>query len=337
MIAAFVATALAAATGAPLAVYTDWIAGCDKGPNCRTVSLQPEAGSGNSPAADGALLISIARGHLPDAPFVVVIRPRERERTIAAMSLDGIPIDLEGQAGHFMIEFSSSQARGIIEKFVAGQVLSAASSNGAPIGSASMTGIAAALAHIEREQNQDRQGIGSAPLELPPAPKAKPARLHASELARRLRHDPCLSDTVMLQHAVPRYQPPPRYVRLDRHATMLILHDSCTGDNAETRLVLLDNRGRARQLPFEPEIADPQIDLGHDAEISVQNAWWDDGNRLLWTHSLDRPAGDCGDQSAYAWAGDRFVMVYHAKMTVCRGTPDFIVTYRRDVVRRAEP
>lgn len=339
----FAAIMLASTSTAPLVVHTDWIAGCDNSMNCKAVSLQPEPDAGAVPVADGALLVSVARTHMPDAPLVVAIKARDGESTIMALSLDGIPVDITGQAGHFVVEFSGASARAIVEQLAGGKSLSAADSKGGHIGSASMAGIAAALRHIEQVQRQENPGV--APLVVPPKPKGKPARLAASDLARRGGNDPCLSDTVMLQHAVPRYMPPPEYVRLDGSATMLIMHDRCRGDNAESRLLLLDNRGRAQRLPFEPEIADLDHDFDHDAETSVPNVWWDEGSRTLRTSyirrtrilSSGRRAVDCGGQSAYAWADGRFVMVYHAQMPVCRGTPDFIATYHREVVQQGRP
>lgn len=332
MIVVLAAIALASASSRPLEVYRDWIVGCDNNLDCKAVSLQPDQTAEITPVADGALLVSVLRSPDPNSPFVVRIRARDRDRVIKVLSLDGAPIDMTGQAGHFVVEFSGPAARAIVVKLAGGKILSAADRKGAHIGSASMAGIMGALQYIERAQDLKQENAVAAPLILPPRSKAKPATLPAPDLARRNRNDPCLLDTIMQTDAVPRYVPPPQYVRLDRDATLLVMHDSCRGDNADSRLLLLDNRGRARRLPFEPAVANLDLDFDHDSETSLPNVWWDEGNRQLWTHYIARRAGDCGEQSAYVWAEGRFVMVYHAQMPVCRGTPDFIVTFHREVV-----
>lgn len=332
MIAALAAIALAPENPMPVTkVYTDWIVGCDNNLGCKALSLQPVFTAGIAPVADGALLVSVMRALAPGSPFIVAIRARNPERRIEGLAVDGVPIDMTGQAGHFVVEYSGPASRLFIAKLADGKSLSATDRKGAPIGSASTAGIRSAIEYIEKVQGQSKGSVRIAPVILPPRARGKPARLSASDLAELSGHDPCSSGTAMLAFAVPGFAPPPQYVRLDRTATMLIMHDRCRGNNAGSRLLLLDNRGHARRLPFEPEISGLELEMDQDAERFLPNVWWEDSRRYLWTHSIGRKDGDCGEQRAYVWVDGRFVLVYHAQMPVCRGTPDFIVTYFREV------
>jgi hypothetical protein len=64
------------------------------------------------------------------------------------------------------------------------------------------------------------------------------------------------------------------------------------------------------------------------------NAVWDPGNGLLHSFAKSRGLGDCGTTSEYAWDGSRFRLVEQAEMRECRGSMDYITTWRAKVVRR---
>jgi hypothetical protein len=63
------------------------------------------------------------------------------------------------------------------------------------------------------------------------------------------------------------------------------------------------------------------------------NADWDKANGLLTSFSKGRGIGDCGVGSNFAWDGARFRLVEQEEMGECRGSTDYISTWRARVVR----
>ena len=64
------------------------------------------------------------------------------------------------------------------------------------------------------------------------------------------------------------------------------------------------------------------------------NAGWDQERGLLTSFSKGRGLGDCGTLSEYAWDGRAFRLVEQAEMGECRGSTDYITTWRARVVRK---
>ena len=64
------------------------------------------------------------------------------------------------------------------------------------------------------------------------------------------------------------------------------------------------------------------------------NAGWDAKPGLLGSLSRGRGLGDCGTSADYAWDGRAFRLVQQAEMEECRGSRDFITTWRARVVRK---
>ena len=64
------------------------------------------------------------------------------------------------------------------------------------------------------------------------------------------------------------------------------------------------------------------------------NADWDNERGLLTSFSKGRGLGDCGTAAAYAWDGRLFRLVEQSEMAECRGSVDYITTWRAKVVRK---
>ncbi len=63
----------------------------------------------------------------------------------------------------------------------------------------------------------------------------------------------------------------------------------------------------------------------------LDNADWEPGTRRLSEFAKARGLGDCGAHSDYAWDGARFRLVRQESMGECRGSTDYITTWRAQV------
>jgi hypothetical protein len=61
------------------------------------------------------------------------------------------------------------------------------------------------------------------------------------------------------------------------------------------------------------------------------NASWDEAARTLTSYAKGRGLGDCGVSQRFVWDGKRFRLVEQAEMGECRGSVDWITTFRADV------
>jgi len=62
------------------------------------------------------------------------------------------------------------------------------------------------------------------------------------------------------------------------------------------------------------------------------NASFDKG--ILSTHNKGRGVGDCGSSETYVWDGRRFRMTEARVMSECRGSTNWLATYRAKAVFR---
>jgi hypothetical protein len=71
----------------------------------------------------------------------------------------------------------------------------------------------------------------------------------------------------------------------------------------------------------------PTSGEGDDPPMLV-NAGWDTKQGLLTSFAKGRGLGDCGVGDDYAWDGSRFRLVRQIAMGECRGSTDYITTWR---------
>jgi hypothetical protein len=88
---------------------------------------------------------------------------------------------------------------------------------------------------------------------------------------------------------------------------------------------VVDERGRARPAPFDHAAGNIE---GFD---SLVNAAWVAETRTLSTFGKGRGLGDCGTGQDYVWDGKRFRLVQQQAMPECRGSMDYIATWRATV------
>jgi hypothetical protein len=330
--ALIIAATAATVQPAELKTFKDWIVGCDNGDLCQADGVMPED---NFDAATIAVRRAPEAGALPD------IWIRVSDGKPADVLADGKPLRLRltlrdqdfGEAYSVAAVDSSRLA----EALLSAKSLSVVDASGKSIAPISLNGSTAALLYMDDRQR--RVGTvtalvrkGTAPAATIPAPpsiptiqspagaKQPPVRLTAAEVRKiRSENDACGDDQSKEQD--------PQYDRLDANSTLALIPEECASGayNYAFAAVIVGNDGKYRDAEFD------------DAKLEADgpfNAGWDPKARTLQTGMKGRGIGDCGGWSTYAWDGQRFRLIELNEMNDCRGSIDFITTWRARVVPR---
>jgi hypothetical protein len=328
------AAALAAAALQPqprsLRTVGHWTAGCDNVRACRAVALVPA-----SEDRDRYLLAVITREGEPMA------QPSLRVASGNDLPAGPLTIRIDGKlAGRITREAALPFNRAFASMLANGRALTVHGGDGPPLAAASLRGIAAAFLHIDEQQR--RLGTAGALIRRGPRPDATvpappplprivqprptggaPRALAAGAAARLIG-----PDNARCAHASGPVRP--RAIRLDaRHSVALVTHPCGNGAyNIFTSVFVVDETGRVRPAAFDagtgmdPDGADPNM---------LVNADWDAKRRRLTGFAKGRGLGDCGTMQEYAWNGRDFRLAEQRDMGECRGSIDYITTWRAAV------
>lgn len=310
--------------------FHDWTAGCDNGRACQVVALLPEDGP------EGATL-AVRRGPEADAVPVIWATLRvEGSPSPAALVIDGraFPLRLDAANEELRVADAGEAARRLGQ---ATRVELLVEEGGRRVVPVSAKGSAAALLYMDERQGRlgttgalVRRGPATRvpsppPLPVIATPSASPARpraLPAAQLRRLLG-----KETTTCEYAQPF---DPENVRLDARTSLVLAGHPCGNGayNNFSTAFLIDERGRARRAAF-----DAPGGMG-DVGGALVNAGWDASQRRLTTYAKGRGLGDCGVAQAFAWDGTRFRLAEQSEMSECRGSTDYVTTWRARVVAR---
>lgn len=330
MISLFLAAAAATPTPGAIRTFTDWTVGCDNARACQAVGLMPVDD------VEGATMV-IFRGPEPDA--VPEIRINIPGGTASSLLLDGkaLPAHIEMIEGVVHIDYRDRLET--VKAIRNGQQIEILDSARKPVGSVSLRGLTAAL--IFMDDQQKRKGFLSAigrpgkipdsdvepppaipVIVRPPASKLPPRALTAADIARETLSLRCEPGA--------RSGPDVTYARLDARTTLALLPFPCENGayNFFSYALLIDQKGKVRPATF-----DLRNEMGDQDHVMV-NPSWNPAARKLFTESKGRGLGDCGDMNHYVWDGVRFRLIDRIEMAECRGSIDFITTWRATVVTR---
>jgi Protein of unknown function (DUF1176) len=342
-----VANAQAIKPNGSLNTYNDWMVGCDNTRSCHAMSVPAE---GSDP--DGSnLVIDIKRGGAPQDGASVVLRtnfPTDKGSYTRYVYFDNQKapdkVSLTLQFTNGVARLRGKAAEQAIAAMREQQTIRLVDSNGDDLlsGATSLFGLKAALRNMDEQQY--RTGTVSAlvaagrkpanvksipPISPLPALRvagksAKPVTTLAPPGLTGLRKfDPCqnYSEASITKAILPHY-------RLDAANSLLILPTTCGGYNPAMMIFVIDEKGAAQIAPFAP--FSPFGGSIQD-EGTLPDPVWDENARVLTAHGKAHSIGDCGQIQKFAWDGQRFVTIFVSGMPECRGSFDYITTYRRDV------
>lgn len=318
MLTLLAAAALAARQPGVLKTFGDWTVGCDNGLACQAVALVPDTAE-----RDTYLLMVLSR-RARGAPMRMAVQLLDHvgSRKAYSITVDGKPIARAVAAGN-PPEDAAEVALNLDARALAALRKGRRAAIGGTKVSASLTGLSAALGYMDAQQ---ARGTPALPVvTLPPASGRGPKTLPAARALAALPSEARTCDD-------PTIDVKPEASRLDaRHSLVLITHPCGNGAyNAFSTALIIDEAGRATPARFD---ANPGMD-GSEVVGSLVNADWDARTRRLGTFARARGIGDCGTMQSYAWDGTRFRLVEQMAMGECRGSTDYITTWRARVVGR---
>jgi hypothetical protein len=328
---AFLLLAAAAPQPHALKTFQDWTVGCDNGRACHAVALVPEIWP------DDALTMSVRRGPEAGAQPVVAFELGSDSNAVA-VSADGrkLTARLVGLEGETRVApADTATVLGALRS--AGQ-LRLHGADGKPLGTISLKGASAALLYMDEQQRRVgtptalvRRGSGPAaapPPQLPvvaapPVSKARPMALSAASLQALRRKHGCTLDEVGGPEDAD-------FSTLTANETLLLLACGSGAYNVSFVPFIVRRGGRTELAAFDHR---PGW-WAEEGKPMLINAGWDEERGLLTSFSKGRGLGDCGTDSDYAWDGRAFRLVKQADMDECRGSRDYITTWRARVVRK---
>lgn len=330
-LALFAAAAASSPTPGQLRTFTDWIVGCDNGRACQASGLYPDDDF-------DALTMVVVRGAEREAPPRIWINTDDL--AVASLTADGrrLPVRLMTDQGVTSVRPDDSTA--FVEAAKAARQLGLLDASGAEVGHVSLAGLSAAFLYMDDQQKRVgtataliRKGArpaGAVPpppslplIVPPPVPKIPPRRLSKADVAREQVAHEC--------EATESEDFAPTHVRLDAATTLALLPTPCDNGayNFFSSALLIDQNGKVR-----PARLDSPAGMSPENDNTLVNADWDEKTQLLYTYEKGRGLGDCGTMQSFAWDGAQFRLVQRSDMGECRGSTDYITTWRAAVSRR---
>lgn len=346
MISVIALASIGTSPAGELAIYRDWIVGCENIPACHATSLDPDP---NSEAdvmpdfvADNAIRLTVRRGAAPRDDVIFQLRPNpfeqaadvSRIRVLAvrgdmptvAIALQRAHVALLAQTGMLTRETVARLAAVIAN----GKILEFQDLGGTPIASASLIGLKEAMRHMDTAQHREGNETalidpGNRPayhvppylpaeaVQIPPRSSLAPVRPARRALASLVDAARCRSGN---------NESATKLARLDAVTTLLLVTSACASYKSETYVYLVSNDGSVKSAILQTDARSAPV------EQPIVGAWWDDSGRRLHSFGRGRGLADCGTHRLFAWTGGVFRLVQEAAMGACRGSTDYITVYR---------
>ncbi|MDP1028000.1 DUF1176 domain-containing protein [Sphingomonas sp. KR1UV-12] len=313
-----------------LKTFGDWAVGCDNTHLCTMASLGPDGGL--FPEVTMAILRQPGPAGGFDLSFDV---PGEgRPTTPVAVSVDGKRLPLATLNG--------AAAQAVVRALANGTTLAVLEAGDRQRAVISLAGASAALRYIDAQQGRAGTvtavvATGAQPADTVPEATAAPvvrapvatgiaATPTATQLARMRQVAGCEDDR-MADSDIWKPETHP----LGGGATLVLLPCSAGAYNLSSTLFVMKDGKVAPARVDAPTGFGPTPAAGTDRLESVVNGTWKDGE--LTSYAKGRGLGDCGVSQTLVWDGTRLRLTDQAEMGECRGNPNYITTWRTQVVR----
>ena len=349
--------------------FTDWAVACDNGNRCEAVSLVPEhpdadadtpAPAAGQPAAGQAQaapaeddpwarfgVLKFERGPEADAPLMITIS--DFEGTPARLLQYSTPVEARitrVEEGVWRVE--PANLRAFVDALYSGS-LEVQDANGRKLSELALNGAWGALLYMD--ERQGRLGTptaalrrGRRPLSIIPAPPALPVVVAAPRTTER----PLVIPAARIAEVRRQYECRTEDVggeasqdtaALGNGRTLIMLSCGAGAYNFSSMpLIAWRDGGAIRIEPARVDVErdyDPDADQGGEADkFLVTNADFDAATMSINEYAKGRGLGDCGVSASYVWDGTMFRLTEQSEMSECRGTMEFLTTWRANVQRR---
>jgi hypothetical protein len=261
------------------------------------------------------------------------------ESAAAALGLEGKKLAVRLVSNDGTLAVDPPDAAEVIRLLRTAPRIQLLTADGKPAGTISLKGASAALLYMDDQQGRvdtvtalARRGAKTAvppPPELPKVtavqPGAAPApKLSAARLAALRKQYGCDVEEVGGPEAAD-------IARIDPRHSLLLLSCGAGAYNYSSVPILLEETGATIRTTTAPFDLEPR--WWDEKNPMLVNAEWDPEGRILASFAKGRGLGDCGVGQTFAWDGGRFRLVEQIEMGECRGSLDYITTWRAEVVR----
>lgn len=333
ILAGAIAAAAPPGTASP-ELFHEWVVGCDNGNACTAVALADTA----SPERPATMAVAMPAGG--DAEPDVAIR--FWEGTGAVVRIDGTDFPLVAGVDEAGLPLTRPlEPREFIQAVRRGREALLIDPKGEILGRLSTHGATAALLRIDERQGRIgtvtafvRPGpSGPEAVPAPPplpvvraaaVPSVRPRAFPKAE-ADRIRAELCEEmglDTDEWGET--------EVFRLDPAHSLALVPSRCWSGAYNIGTLLLVAKDDGPWLPATFDMPSNPDAEGMEKAI-LFNPWWEKGR--LETLFKGRGLGDCGTREAFVWDGARFRLVERSEMPECRGSVDYIPSFRAEVRR----
>lgn len=329
-----------AAKQGPIKSFGAWVVACDNAKRCEMTSIWPDDNQPEEGSVYDQISVSIDRAPGPAGAFTVEIQlagnsgsDRVQVSTERGFYLWAVP-------KNDLLKFSGAQAAQIVAAMVDGTDLRVGSEVDVT-GMASLKGSSAALRFIDAEQG--RAGTvtaaaakGAKPASAVPAPPAlpkigfvRPAGAAAPFTAVMRKALDKSSECGSVYEGGTGPWPEAEVHALGGGKTLVLLPCGSGAYNFSTAPYILSAGAAPVRARFD--VAPGMIAEGPPELV---NASFDAKTGRLESYSKGRGIGDCGGAEAYVWDGAMFRLVEARSMPECRGSVNWLTTWRAEAVAK---
>jgi len=343
MLLAFLAAAQAATPQpGPVKSFGAWVVACDNAKRCEMTSIWPDDNQPEEGSPYDQVSVSIDRAPGPAGGYTVEIQlpgksgaDRMQVSTERGFMIWGVP-------QRDLLKFSGTQAAQIVAAMIDGTDLRVGSEFEVSA-MASLKGSSAALRFIDAEQG--RAGTvtaavakGAKPASAVPAPSPLPkigfvrpaGALAPFTPAMRKALDKSSECGSVYEGGVGELPAADRFA-LGGGKTLVLLPCGSGAYNFSTEPYILSAGAQPVLAKFD---SSPGITEAQDGRPTLVNASFDAKTGRLESYNKGRGIGDCGSAEAYVWDGAMFRLVEARSMPECRGSVNWLTTWRAEPVAK---
>lgn len=324
----------------PIKSFGAWVVACDNAKRCEMTSIWPDDNQPEEGSPYDQVSVSIDRAAGPAGGFTVEIQLPGQSGSDPVRVSTAEGLDIRAVPKNDLLRFTGAEAARIIAGMVDGTDLRVGDETSVT-GMASLKGSSAALRFIDAEQG--RAGTvtaavakGAKPASAVPAPPALPRIGYIRPAGAAAAFTPAMrkaldkvSECGSVYEGGTGELPGAEAHALGGGKTLVLLPCGSGAYNFSTAPYILTAGGKPVRARFD-------VSPGMVAEgpQELVNASFDAKTGRLESYSKGRGIGDCGSAEAYVWDGAMFRLVEARSMPECRGSVDWLTTWRAEAVAK---
>ncbi|MCP3730503.1 DUF1176 domain-containing protein [Sphingomonas sp. MG17] len=335
------AAPVAAPRPGPIKAFGAWVAACDNTRYCEMTSIWPEDSLPDGSPYE-AMSVSIDRAPGPAGGWTVEIQlpANGGNDTLRVTTERGL--DVRGKPSKDLLRFAGADAARIVAGMIEGADLRVGDETSV-MGMASLKGSSAALRFIDAEQG--RAGTvtaavakGAKPASAVPGPRPAPQIGFVRPAGAAAAFTPAMrkaldksSECGSVYEGGTGELPQAEVVALGGGKTLVLLPCGSGAYNYSTEPYILSAGAKPVLAKFDSPVGFSEAD---DGKPSLVNADFDARTGRLESYSKGRGLGDCGSAEAFVWDGAVFRLVEARSMPECRGSVNWLTTWRAQAVAK---